>query len=246
MSVRQNVSCTQCGSNIVRVVWNYGKKRPITEFFCNNDCKGAWQKKQREALGFNESWLREQYCKRGRSANDIAREIGRDPKRVWEWIRDYGIETRARGSDYGQRFALGQRSAFKGRKHTEANKALFREKRLQDGRVPYLKDGLHWLKHEGAISPNYKGGITPERQAFYASDKWKEAAKAVYSRDKSTCQRCGIKPKKRGILHVHHIVSFSDHSLRSDPDNLVILCAHCHRWVHSKANTSKDYLGGSA
>jgi 5-methylcytosine-specific restriction endonuclease McrA len=67
------------------------------EHFCNTSCKGEWQRKQRESLGFTREWLIEQYIVRNRSASEIASDIGRDSKRVWEWIRDYGIPRRPRG-----------------------------------------------------------------------------------------------------------------------------------------------------
>ena len=42
-------------------------------------------------------------------------------------------------------------------------------------------------------------------------------------------------------LHVHHIVTFANKKLRADIDNLVLLCAKCHRFVHSKKNNNREY-----
>src|SRR3546814_8261392 len=69
---------------------------------------------------------------------------------------------RPRGGDYGNRFVKCRVSAFKGLNHTKENKDLFRELRLKDGRVPYLKDGKHWLSHEGAKPSSWKGGVRSE------------------------------------------------------------------------------------
>lgn len=245
MSSRKLVNCTQCSKEIKRVVWNYGKNRPILNFFCDNTCKGQWQKEQRESLGYTKDWLIDQYHTQGKSANQIAREVGRDSKRVWEWIRDYGIETRPRGTDYGQCFQVGQESTFKGKKHKKETKEKIRQKSLEDGRVPYLKDGKHWLHHEGAVPGNWKGGITPERQAFYSTIEWSEAVKAVWARDNAICQECGKHhntEKNRGNFHIHHIVSFKVPELRANVDNLVLLCKSCHRWVHSKKNTKNKWI----
>ena len=85
----------------------------------------------------------------------------------------------------------------------------------------------------GENSSNWNGGITPERQEFYISDEWKKACSEVYKRDNAQCQRCGNKDN----LHVHHIVTFANKKLRADIDNLVLLCAKCHRFVHSKKIT---------
>jgi hypothetical protein len=39
-----------------------------------------------------------------------------------------------------------------------------------------------------------------------------------------------------------YIVSFAVVELRCDMDNLVLLCHSCHRFVHSKNNTAREYL----
>ena len=92
----------------------------------------------------------------------------------------------------------------------------------------------------------WKGGITPERQSFYNSPEWKATIRAIWIRDQCTCQRCGRKPPRHGPKHnrghVHHIVSFQVRELRLDLDNLVLLCADCHRWVHSRANILKELV----
>lgn len=244
VNVRQSVTCSQCGNSIVRVIFNYGKNRPITEFFCDNACKGAWQRAQREALGYTKEWLEEQYVTLHRSTNDIAREIGRDSKRVWEWIRDYGIPIRPRGTDYGQCFQPGV-TLRKGMKLTDEHKEKIRQARYRDGRIPALIEGVHWLKVTGRKPATWKGGISPERQSFYASPEWKEAVKAVWARDNAICQRCGKHhntAERRGTFHIHHIVSFEVKELRASPSNLVLLCRPCHLWVHSKNNADGLFI----
>lgn len=246
MASRSKVQCSQCGASIFRVTWNYGKNRPISEFFCDTSCKGAWQKAQREALGYTKEWLEQEYVTKGRSANDIAREVGRDPKRVWEWIRDYGLPTRPRGSHPNSNFPKGHKIGV-GKKISDEHKEILRQARLKDGRIPCMKDGVHWLHHPDfkGKHPQWKGGITPERQAFYATQEWVEAVKAVWARDNATCQRCGKhhnEAKNRGTFHIHHIISFMHREYRADVDNLVLLCKQCHRWVHSKENTLKELI----
>lgn len=249
MPVRSSVHCSECGVSINRVTWNYGKNRPITTFFCDNRCKGAWQVKQRENLGFTRQWLFDQYITQGKDANQIGREIGRNGKRVWEWIRDYGIPTRPRGANHDQNLVK-DGSTFRGKSHTSETKARFREIALADGRVPWGKNNPHPLK--GADSkdhPNWRGGLTPERQAFYASPEWAEAVKAVWDRDNATCQNCGKHhntTKNRGTFHIHHIVSFAARELRAELSNLILLCRICHLWVHSKKNTTKKFIKENA
>lgn len=237
---KKTVVCNNCSEPILRHPSKTGKH------FCNKFCKGAWQTKQREALGYTKEWLHNEYFTKQKSANQIAREIKRDPKRVWEWIVDYGMKLRPRGTDYGQAFKKGMPSAFKGKRHTQEAKAFFKKQAKADGRVPYLKNGEHWLKQAGVRPPSWRGGITPERNAFYASEEWAAAVKGVWRRDMAICQRCRKNHNtedQRGRFHIHHIISFRVKSERSNIDNLVLLCAKCHRWVHSKKNINKEYIG---
>lgn len=229
--------CEQCGTPFDA----RGTKR---RRFCKRACADAWTQRDKPSA----EWLRQKYLTERLTANDIARIVQRDPKRVWEWLRRAGIETRPRGgaSSSGS-FHPGQVSAFKGRSHTPERREAIRAARLADGRVPYLRNGEHHMKGvTGPAHPNWKGGLTPERQAFYSTPEWKAAARAVWMRDQCTCQRCGCKPPRKGPKHnrghVHHIVTFQVRELRLDLDNLVLLCADCHRWVHSRANVLKELV----
>lgn len=95
----------------------------------------------------------------------------------------------------------------------------------------------------GNNNPNWKGGISPERQAFYCSNEWLLVAQKVWKRDKAFCQNCNKKKKINDEFHIHHIISFSEIKLRTELSNLVLLCKKCHNWVHSKANTTKLFIG---
>lgn len=245
--VRADVSCSQCQADINRVIWNYGKNRPVTKFFCNNTCKAAWQRGQREALGFTREWLIDQYIVKNKSADQIAREIGRDPKRVWEWIVNYGIPTRPRGVDAGQRFQKGHQLS-NGRKLSQATRDKIRTIAIATGRVPYdPKVGSYMKGRKGADTPSWKGGITPERQAFYATPEWANAVKAIWKRDNAICQRCKLDHRtiERGNprFTIHHIDSFKVKERRADVQNLILLCQPCHYWVHSKRNIKREFLG---
>lgn len=241
------VSCSQCGQPLVRQLWNYGKNRPMEKFFCDKTCKGNWQRAQRESLGFTKEWLYEQYVVKQRNTSDIAKEIGRDAKRVWEWIRDYGIPTRSRGyGDLSLLFPKGH-SLNTGTKLSPEHREKIRAARMRDGRVPYKKNGIHWLHATGRKPAAWKGGISPERQAFYATEAWKECVKAVWKREDARCQRCHLDHRTilRGVIrfHLHHIDSFQIVERRADPSNIALLCDSCHRWVHSKKNAERQLLG---
>jgi len=60
----------------------------------------------------------------------------------------------------------------------------------------------------------------------------KEIRDHVFERDDYRCQNCGLKSEAENIgevpLELHHITSMKDGSDNS-PDNLITLCANCHR-----------------
>lgn len=200
---------------------------------------------RRETQVLDKDWLYQKYITEGLSMVDIGRMVDRDPKTILHWMRKYEIPTRPRG-------AL---ENFKGRRvthrvHSEDTKRKISEQSRARGAVPYLRNGVHFNKGKrGAVVANWKGGITPERQAFYRSGEWKTAVKIVWARDNATCQRCNMdhrtldrKSPDYRKFHVHHIVSFAVKELRADPDNLVLLCRSCHLFVHSKENRERIFI----
>jgi hypothetical protein len=194
-------------------------------------------------------WLREQYEVLRRDCVQIGRDLSIDPKTAWEWIRAAGIETRKRGFGYpANLFIKGQISGFAGQCHTAESRAKIARTSQARGAVPYLKNGVHWLKGtSGAVNPHWRGGITPERQTFYRSPGWKACVKIVWKRDNATCKRCALDyrtvDRRTRTFDIHHIDSFAIVERRADPDNLILLCDNCHDWTHSKKNTDRMFLG---
>lgn len=252
-------NCRWCGKEIVRGGFKPGQ-------FCGRTCKGEWQRTQKPV---GREWLHQKYVVEGLSTYAIGKLVRRDPKRVHEWLLDFGIPTRERGwsnvpddtCPYQQREWLEREYTEKGRSAKEIadqfgvveqnilhflRKFGIRRRTMSETRkrkywgVPGKRNGMYGKRGEQV--PNWKGGATPERQAFYSSGEWKEAVKAVWKRDRGTCQRCGKKSKgKQDKFHIHHIVSFAYKPLRADVKNLVLLCNDCHHWVHSKANVNREF-----
>lgn len=109
-------------------------------------------------------------------------------------------------------------------------------------RIPWNTGLEGWSAKEQ--NGNWKGGISPEREAVYSSAKWLNLVKKIYSRDENKCRLCGkekeIQDKYK--FHVHHISSFKNRILRYDLNNLVLLCNQCHFFVHSKKNEKHLFI----
>lgn len=239
-------NCSHCGKEVIKKM-----KTKTGRYYCDINCKSEWQRNQKPV---DKEWLYKKYVVEELSANDIAKIVKRNPKRVWEWLRDYGIKTRPRGTGWENKpdfsfWKHGKSSPFKGKKHTDAFKEEQRKRRLKDGRVPYLtKEGTHYMRgRKGALHHGYKGGSTPERQSVYSSINWRDAVKKVWKRDDAICQKCGLDNRdvnrEETKFHIHHMYSFTTcKHLQTNPDNLILLCENCHRWVHSNENKNGEFI----
>lgn len=162
---------------------------------------------------WNREWLQTEYIEKEKSASEIAEPFNITSGAIVYWLDKHDIQTRNEKE---------QRKVKKWGASGPAN-------------------GM-WGRF-GEESPNYKGGISPERQGFYSSQEWKKVHKIVWKRDDSECQLCGASYNKENIpFHVHHIVSFAVRELRSEESNLVLLCEKCHHWVHSRKNKNEEYI----
>ena len=194
----------------------------------------------------SKEWLHENYTVKELSTGDIAKVAQVNQKTVHKWLVKHGIPTRPRGHNYKETLKIGSgaSNAFYGRKHSDESIAKMSES--SKGPSPWLCGPVnHWHGKTGEQNRNWKGGVTPERQALYGSSEWVEAVKTVWQRDNATCQKCGkYKPDYRDLpFAVHHIITFADSKeLRTEPNNLVLLCRPCHLWVHSKANAEKLFI----
>jgi len=162
----------------------------------------------------DKDWLTREYVEQGRSSGDIAKQFGVTDNAIHFWLHKHGIRRRTT---------------------SEARKL----KRWGASG----SDNPMWNKR-GELNPRWLGGVTPERQAFYNSDEWKQACAFVWKRDRACCCRCGLSRQDRLDMpfHIHHIVSFAVRLLRADPSNLVLLCEVCHHFVHSRRNVNGEYL----
>lgn len=165
------------------------------------------------------------------------------PFRDKEWLlNEYETKRKSTGEIAKQFNVTDGAIIFWLKKHNIARRTISEARKIKKWGL-YGTDNPMWNK-KGELNPNWKGGITAERQTFYMSAEWKKACSLVWARDNATCQRCKIHREERMDLpfHIHHIISFSDKEQRADINNLVLLCEVCHHFVHSKKNTANEYL----
>ena len=250
--------CKQCQREFRRS----GRRMPI---FCSVDCKARWQQ---DSKCVSRDWLYQKYVTERLGTYQIAKLVGRNPKRVFEWLKGYGIPTRKRewGTVAGllpyhnanwllREYVVNNRSATSIAEQFGVEAAniyhFLRQFGIKRRNISQARSVKHWGQHgqanpmfgkRGEQTPNWKGGVTPERQSLYLSQEWKQAVSIVWKRDNATCQRCGTTKQYSVTFHVHHIVSFAMKELRTDPNNLILLCDKCHRWVHSKKNVNGEFL----
>ena len=179
--------------------------------------KGQFQKGHhwRPAREFrSKDWLLKNYVQQGMSTGEIAAMFGVTDAAVIFWLRKHGIPRRSV-------------SAARYIKHWGAVGC----------------DNPMWNKR-GELNPNWRGGVTAERQAFYSSAEWRTACAEVWKRDRATCRRCEMKKEESADMpfHIHHIIPFESVDGRADTGNLVLLCEACHQFVHSRKNVAREYL----
>jgi len=163
---------------------------------------------------WNKKWLYNEYIIKQKPAKKIADEQGCNENNILHFLEKHNIRRRST---------------------SEVRKIHFWGMSGKDNPMYGIK---------GEQAPNWRGGITPERQSFYASEEWKRACSNVWKRDNGICQRCGDNWRYLPLhhLHVHHIISFEVKEYRADVDKLLLLCKKCHFWVHSKKNKKGEYI----
>jgi len=180
------------------------------------------------------------YIKEGLSTYEISKLVSRNPKNIYNKLKDFEIPTRSRAETLKQNawWKTGKEHWNTGKTRSEKTKKAISVARTGK-EYPNLQGENNGMF--GKRSANWKGGVTPERQKLYATGKWNEIIKVVYKRDNYLCAKCK-KPNRN--IHAHHIKSWADYpDNRIDLDNLITICKQCHHWIHSKKNTNKEFIG---
>jgi thymidylate synthase (FAD) len=158
----------------------------------------------------NRDWLaaRRSECK---SVAEIAAEAGCSYHTVRKWLRVHDLRF-SREEQYQARAPWNKgRSGYATRLvMSESHRAAIRRARA------------------GSQSNFWRGGVSSERASI---GRWtREQAPAVHARFNYTCQAC---ERVGRLLHAHHLVPvWLDGSRARAFDNLVSVCAVCHRRIH--------------
>jgi thymidylate synthase (FAD) len=95
----------------------------------------------------------------------------------------------------------------------------------------------------GELSPNFVDGSSPDRQMMYSRCEGKEFIREALRVGNYICARCFADKTKDNPLNVHHLKPWAGNPLlRFELSNVVVLCRKCHRYVHSKNNTTKEFI----
>lgn len=95
----------------------------------------------------------------------------------------------------------------------------------------------------GENHPNWKGGISGDRDRFMSTNAYKEWRTEVFRRDEYKCVCCDV---NSNTLEAHHILPYaSNEDMRTDVSNGVTMCRKHHSEFHStygRASIGKEEL----
>ena len=182
-------------------------------------------------------WLVQKYSVEKLGTKQIGEIVGRHPKRVWEWLINLGIPTRAKwtgNSRYDKPYHDPEwlRSKYESGDNTYSIAAeigcspssidrwmrrfgIPRRDSQESIRLSGRQRGLPGASNpmfgrRGVHHPNWKGGCTPDRQRIYSQEDWREVRKLVWDRDEETCQRCHLVrnyENRRSVGYVLHHIA---------------------------------------
>jgi len=120
---------------------------------------------------------------------------------------------------------------------TRINTTRYAPKRYRTMRFCSLECKNAWMKESfrGTKNPNYKHGLSGERERLRGSSEYRRWRKGVFERDNFICVFCA---KKGGDLNADHIKPLSVYpELALNLDNGRTLCVPCHKMTYSYGNT---------
>jgi len=236
--VSKNKSTTdmadRCGvdsSTILRWMEKYGIERDRSRSLAGDGIERLSDKE----------WLKSEYVEKDKAVATISDELDVSPGCVNNWLRKHDIEiidpyvkNAGRGLEkLRDESWLRQRYQEVGSSVQIADELDVAQSTVHNYLKKYEIETERFAGHPpGEGHPRWKGGYSNAR-----GNGWRETRKSVLERDGMRCQSCGKTQEQHkeeyGFgLHAHHLekrVTFEDPSDADRIDNLVTLCATCHR-----------------
>lgn len=189
----------------------------------------------------DEEWLKCEYVGKDKTVATIADELDLSPGCVNNWLRKHGIEITDRYvKSAGRELEKLRDESWLRQRYEEVGSSvqIAEELDLAQSTVHnYLKkydiETEQFSGHPpGEDNPGWKGGYSNGR-----GPEWRQTRESVLERDDMRCQSCGQTQREHkeeygSGLHAHHLekrISFETPSDADRMDNLVTLCAVCHR-----------------
>jgi len=103
------------------------------------------------------------------------------------------------------------------------------------GRRPYRVVCLKCGKTFASSDPHtkYHSACKPKKKKFIYPKEFEINRHVAWARDQQTCQLCGFDFRDGGKSYNKHVHHIDQDTMNNDINNLVVLCARCHRQVHS-------------
>ena len=201
---------------------------------CDVELRSPGKRPSDERL-HDEVWFREMYEERGHSTTKIAEMCGCAKETAQEWKRKHGVESigkyKSRGTGENNPNA---KQWVNTECHTCGEALSLPVRRIRRAEVNFCSQGcrvqytINVVMTPGEDHPLYINGKGNDY-----GPNWPQIREATIQRDNERCQGCGVTREGYHMdLHVHHITPFRlfDSRERANRmDNLVTLCATCHR-----------------
>jgi len=169
-------------------------------------------------------------------------------------------------SQKGKSFFRPTVSQFKGKHHTDKNKEIMRQAKLENPTRFWLgkkrsQETINKIKETKRLNPllrekgpNWKGGISAIAECIRGGHKNRKWIIDVFKKNNYICQKCN---QRGGLLIVHHVKSFSTilhrYNIKTleeadncfelwDINNGITFCNNCHEEFHRRFKRGKNTL----
>jgi len=190
----------------------------------------------------NEHWLWVNYIAKQKTPLEIARDLGVTRKPVRTWLKKHGFRLRGyRKSHTNGRLDLLDDGEWLRRAYCEVGLSTYGISEI----IGIGRSKVSEALQEKGVEIRGPSSKSSDSDCFYG-ESWTRTRRVILERDDYSCRRCGLsneahKKQNGSGLHIHHIIpriNFEsdeglDEKKANHADNLVALCANCHKEVEN-------------